>query len=104
MEQRNLLAILPATFIQVWAGARFYRVAWRALRHGTSNMDTLVVVGTTAAWAYWVVLTLWPVIAMEAGREPETYFDSSTLIIGLVLLGRWLEAGPRARRPARSAG
>ena len=67
MEQRNSLAILPATFIQAWAGARFYRVAWRALRHGTTNMDTLVVAGTTAAWAYSVVLTLWPVIAMDAG-------------------------------------
>ena len=101
MEQRNSLAILPATFIQAWAGARFYRVAWRALRHGTTNMDTLVVAGTTAAWAYSVVLTLWPSIAMDAGRAPETYFDSSTLIIGLVLLGRWLEA--RAKSQATGA-
>ena len=101
MEQRNSLAILPATFIQAWAGARFYRVAWRALRHGTTNMDTLVVAGTTAAWAYSVVLTLWPSVAMDAGRAPETYFDSSTLIIGLVLLGRWLEA--RAKSQATGA-
>ena len=101
MEQRNSLAIVPATFIQVWAGARFYRVAWRALRHGTTNMDTLVVAGTTAAWLYSVALTLWPIIAIEAGREPETYFDSSTLIIGLVLLGRWLEA--RAKGQATGA-
>ncbi len=101
MEQRNLLAIGPATFVQFWAGARFYRAAWRAMRHGTTNMDTLVVAGTTAAWAYSVVLTVWPMIAMEAGREPETYFDSSTLIIGLVLLGRWLEA--RAKGQATSA-
>ena len=101
MEQRNLLAIGPATFIQAWAGGRFYRVAWRALRHGTSNMDTLVVAGTSAAWAYSAVLTLWPAIAMDAGRQPETYFDSSTLIIGLVLLGRWLEA--RAKGQATGA-
>ena len=101
MEQRNLIAIGPATIVQFWAGARFYRAAWRAMRHGTSNMDTLVVAGTTAAWAYSVVLTVWPRVAMEAGREPETYFDSSTLIIGLVLLGRWLEA--RAKGQATSA-
>ena len=66
MEQRNLIAFLPATFIQFWAGGRFYRAAWRAFRHGATNMDTLVVAGTTAAWAYSVVLTLWPMIAMEA--------------------------------------
>ena len=101
MEQRNVVALLPATIVQVWAGARFYRAAWRALRHGTTNMDTLVVAGTSAAYAYSVVLTLWPMIAIEAGREPQTYFDSSTLIIGLVLLGRWLEA--RAKGQATGA-
>jgi Cu+-exporting ATPase len=101
MEQRNLIALAPATVIQFWAGARFYRAASRALRHRSTNMDTLVVAGTTAAWVYSVVLTIWPMIAMEAGREPETYFDSSTLIIGLVLLGRWLEA--RAKGQATGA-
>jgi len=101
MEQRNLLVIVPATFIQVWAGGRFYRAAWRAARHRTTNMDTLVVAGTSAAWAYSVVLTAWPSIATDAGRDPQTYFDSSTLIIGLVLLGRWLEA--RAKGQATGA-
>ena len=56
------------------------------------TMDTLVAVGTTAAWAYSVVVTLWPEVVREAGIEPVTYFDSATIIIGLVLLGRWLEA------------
>ncbi len=92
MEQRNLLALVPATFIQVWAGRRFYRSAWRAARHGTSNMDTLVAIGTSAAWAYSVVLTLAPSVVIDAGLEPATYFDSAAIIIGLVLLGRWLEA------------
>ncbi len=92
MTQRNLLAIVPATFVQVWAGRRFYRSAWRAARHGTSNMDTLVAIGTSAAWAYSVVLTLVPSVVEDAGLEPATYFDSAAIIIGLVLLGRWLEA------------
>ena len=56
----NWLVLIPATFIQFWAGGRFYRAAWRAARHGTTNMDTLVAVGTTAAWAYSVVVTVWP--------------------------------------------
>ena len=96
METINWLALVPATFIQVWAGGRFYRPAWRAARHGTTNMDTLVAIGTTAAWAYSVVVTLFPDVIHEAGLHPETYFDSSTIIIGLVLLGRWLEARAKA--------
>ncbi len=96
METINRLAFIPATIIQVWAGRRFYRPAWRAARHGTANMDTLVAVGTTAAWAYSVVVTAFPEVIHEAGLHPETYFDSSTIILGLVLLGRWLEARAKA--------
>ena len=81
----------PATFIQFWAGGRFYRAAWRAGRHGSMTMDTLVAVGTTAAWSYSMVVTIWPEVVRDAGIEPVSYFDSATIIIGLVLLGRWLE-------------
>ena len=97
MEQRNLLALVPATLVQAWAGRRFYRSALRAARHGTSSMDTLVAIGTSAAWAYSVVLTLAPTLVQDAGLEPATYFDSAAIIIGLVLLGRWLEARARGR-------
>ncbi|HET7726715.1 MAG TPA: heavy metal translocating P-type ATPase [Candidatus Limnocylindrales bacterium] len=92
MEDLNKLILWPATLIQFWAGGRFYRAAWRAGRHGGATMDTLVAVGTSAAWAYSVVVTMYPEIVHEAGLHPETYFDSSAIIIGLVLLGRWLEA------------
>jgi Cu+-exporting ATPase len=91
MEDINKFVLWPATFIQFWAGARFYRAAWRAGRHGTATMDTLVVVGTTAAWAYSVFVTMYPEFIHQAGLHPETYFDSSTIILGLILLGRWLE-------------
>ena len=97
LAELNRLVLLPATFIQVWGGGRFYRAAWRAARHGTTNMDTLVAIGTTAAWGYSVVVTLWPTVVTAAGIEPVSYFDSSTIIIGLVLLGRWLEARARVR-------
>ena len=101
MEDLNRIAIIPATFIQLWAGGRFYRAAWRAARHGAANMDTLIAIGTTAAWGYSVAVTLWPSIATSAGLEPAAYFDSSTIIIGFVLLGRWLEA--RAKNQASGA-
>jgi Cu+-exporting ATPase len=97
LTQLNWLALGPATVVQIWAGGRFYRAAWRAARHGTTNMDTLVAVGTSAAWAYSVVVTIWPGVVASAGIEPVTYFDSATIIIGLVLLGRWLEARAKAR-------
>jgi P-type Cu+ transporter len=101
MEDLNRLAIIPATIVQFWAGGRFYRAAWRIARHGATNMDTLVAVGTSAAWGYSVAVTLWPAIATTAGVEPAAYFDSSTIIIGFVLFGRWLEA--RAKGQAGGA-
>jgi P-type Cu+ transporter len=101
MEDINRAVLVPATIVQFWAGRRFYAAAWRALRHGSLTMDTLVVIGTTAAWAYSVFVTLFPEVVHQAGLHPETYFDSSTIILGLVLLGRWLEA--RAKGQAVSA-
>jgi Cu+-exporting ATPase len=97
LETLNKLVLWPATLIQFWAGGRFYRAAWRAGRHGSATMDTLVAVGTTAAWAYSMVVTLWPEVVMSAGIEPMSYFDSSAIIIGLVLLGRWLEGRAKGR-------
>ncbi|HEU0244321.1 MAG TPA: cation transporter, partial [Candidatus Limnocylindrales bacterium] len=97
MEDINKLILWPATFIQFWAGGRFYRAAWRAGKHGGMTMDTLVAIGTSAAWAYSVFVTMWPEIVHQAGLHPETYFDSATIIIGLILLGRWLEARAKGR-------
>ncbi len=92
MEQAAWVFIGPATAVQFLAGRRFYRAALRAARHGSTSMDTLVVVGTTAAWAFSVLVTFAPDLLRSAGIEPQTYFDSSTAIIGLILTGRWLEA------------
>jgi P-type Cu+ transporter len=97
LETLNWLVIGPATFVQAWAGGRFYRAAWRAARHGAANMDTLVAVGTTAAWGYSVLVTVAPDVMRRAGLEPVTYFDSSAIIVGLILLGRWLEARAKAQ-------
>ena len=96
MEQLAWVLIGPATFVQFWAGRRFYRAAWRSAIHFSTGMDTLVVVGTSAAWAYSVLVTFAPEIFRTAGIEPQTYFDSSTAIVGLVLMGRWLEARAKA--------
>jgi P-type Cu+ transporter len=97
MSLVNRLVLWPATFVQLWAGSRFYRVAWRAGRHGAANMDTLVAVGTSAAWGYSVLVTTFPEILAGAGIPAVTYFDSSATILGLILLGRWLEARAKGR-------
>jgi Cu+-exporting ATPase len=97
LEDLNRLILWPATAIQAWAGARFYRAAWRAAIHRSATMDTLVAVGTAAAWAYSAFVTMYPEIIRAAGLRPETYFDSATIIIGLILLGRWLEGRAKGR-------
>ena len=97
MEAIAWVLVGPATLVQFWAGRRFYRAAWRAAIHRSTSMDTLVVVGTSAAWAFSVLVTLAPGIFRSAGIEPQTYFDSSTAIVGLVLMGRWLEARAKAQ-------
>jgi Cu+-exporting ATPase len=101
MTELNWLLLIPATFVQVWAGGVFIRAALRQARHRTVSMDTLVALGTMAAWGYSVVVTVWPALVIEAGIEPVTYFDSSAMIIGLILTGRWMEA--RAKAQASSA-
>ena len=91
----NLGLLVLATPVQFWAGRRFYRGAWGALRHGQANMNTLVVMGTSAAYLYSAVATLAPQL-FAAGRA-DVYFDTSALIITLILLGRLLEARARGR-------
>ena len=101
MERVNVWLLAPATFVQFVLGRRFLVAAWRGLRHVDLTMDTLVSMGTLAAYGYSVALTLLPETAMAAGLRLETYFDSAAVIIGLVLLGRWLEA--RAKGQAAGA-
>ncbi|ABG03112.1 ATPase, P type cation/copper-transporter [Rubrobacter xylanophilus DSM 9941] len=90
----NLVLLALATPVQFWAGRRFYRGAWSALRHGQANMNTLVALGTSAAYLYSLAATLAP--GLFAGRAG-VYFDTSAIIITLVLLGRLLEARARGR-------
>src|SRR5574337_562688 len=97
MEDANRLALWPATLVEFWAGGRFLSAAWRAARHGDATMDTLVAVGTLAAWGYSAVITTWPELVTATGREPATYFDSAALIVGLILAGRWMESRAKGR-------
>nr|MBA3724815.1 cation-translocating P-type ATPase [Candidatus Levybacteria bacterium] len=85
----QLMLALP---IQFWAGLEFYKATIPALKHRTANMDTLVALGTTVAFAYSVFVSFFPEVVMDLGLEHMPYFDVSVIVIGLILLGRYFEA------------
>lgn len=79
--------------VQFWAGRQFYAGAWRIGRHGSTDMNTLIAVGTSAAFGYSVVATFVPsVFESVEGLDAAVFFDTSSAIIFFVLLGRLLEA------------
>ena len=96
----DVLLLVLAVPVQFWAGWQFHVGAWRALRHGTSNMNTLIAVGTFAAFGYSAGVTILRVGGVFESDEAffkETFFETSAAIIGLVLLGRYLEARAKGR-------
>ena len=87
--------------VQFWAGWRFYDGAWRVGRHGSSDMNTLIALGTSAAFGYSVVATFAPqVFTSVDGPEGAVFFDTAAAIIGFVLLGRLLEARAKGQTAA----
>ena len=103
----NVFFLVLATPVQFWAGSRFYKSAWSAAKLRTSNMNTLVAIGTSTAFFYSLAVTvLRPLLEdslafsgadVGGSHSTGTYFDVSAAIIGLILLGRWLEARARGR-------
>lgn len=86
-----------ATPVQFVLGARFYKAGWHALKALSGNMDLLVALGTTAGW----LLSVWLWLTASPDSMPHLYFESSAVVITLVLLGKWLEA--RAKHQTTSA-
>jgi Cu+-exporting ATPase len=97
---RWTLLILSA-LAMVFAGGRFYVKAWAAARHRTSDMNTLIAVGTGAAFLYSTLVTLAPAAFESHGIAAEVYFEAVVFILALVLAGNVMEA--RARRRASAA-
>ncbi|MFQ5913224.1 MAG: heavy metal translocating P-type ATPase [Nitrospinota bacterium] len=95
---RNFYVLWALTTpIQFWAGWQFYRGAWAAARHGSADMNTLIAVGTSAAYLYSVGATLLPDFFRRSGIDPQVYFETAAVIITLILLGRLLEAQAKGR-------
>src|SRR3954454_24891372 len=92
--------LVVATVVQFWAGRDVYRAAWTAARHRSTNMNTLVALGTGAAYAYSAFVTLWPAAAEGWGLPLHVYFVTSLVILALVLAGRWMEAKAKKQTAA----
>jgi Cu+-exporting ATPase len=85
-----IILFLLTTPVLFWAGSRFFVGAWRAFRHRTADMNTLIALGTGAAYLYSVVATFAPVLLPESLRA--VYYDTTAIIVGLILMGQLLEA------------
>ena len=93
-----LLLTLP---VVLYSGREFYVAAWNGLRHRTASMDTLIAVGTGAAFLYSLVATVAPQLFRQHGLAPAVYYDTTATIIALILLGKVLEA--RAKQQTSAA-
>ncbi|MGH7645285.1 MAG: copper-translocating P-type ATPase, partial [Gemmatimonadales bacterium] len=88
------LVTLP---VLVWSGRQFFAGAWSGFRHRTADMNTLIAVGTGAAYAYSLVATVAPGLFSRAGLPADVYYEAVAAIIALILLGRLLEARAKGR-------
>jgi Cu+-exporting ATPase len=97
MHYRNYIMLALATPLQFWIGWRFYRGLWDGIKAKASNMDTLIAIGTTAAYLYSAIVTIAP------GYFPfkSVYFETAAIIITLILIGRLLET--RTKEKASNA-
>jgi Cu+-exporting ATPase len=96
--------LVLTTAIMLWAGRQFYVRAWAAARHGGSDMNTLIAVGTGAAYLYSIVATVAPNVFLDRGLKPDVYYEAVVLIIALILVGNWLEARAKRRTSAALRG
>ena len=91
-------ALLVATlFVMLWAGRHFYTRAWSALRHRSADMNTLVAVGTGAAFLYSLAATVAPALFFQRGMAPDVYYEAVIIIIALILTGNAFEARAKTR-------
>jgi cation transport ATPase len=94
MDELNVMQMILTSIVMFISGRKFFVTALRNARHSVADMNTLVAVGTGAAYIYSVLVTfdLLPGISLH-----EVYFDTAAVVIALILLGRWLESGAKSR-------
>ena len=87
----DVLTFILTLPVQTWLARRFYRNAYKALRHGAATMDVLVVLGTSAAFVYSVLAMVFATSNPDPDYRPAVFFDTSTMLITFVSFGRYLE-------------
>ncbi|KAL7423999.1 Cu(2+)-transporting P-type ATPase [Cryptotrichosporon argae] len=87
----DLVCLAFTVPVQVWLARRFYATAWKSLKHRAATMDVLVVLGTSAAFSYSVLAMFFAVFSSDPAYHPQTFFDTSTMLITFVSLGRYIE-------------
>jgi len=100
MSLLNYLQLALTLPVVLYCGREFYVAAWNGLRHRTASMDTLIAVGTGAAFAFSLVVTLAPGVLTSRGIAPHVYYDTTATIIALILLGKVLEARAKSQTSA----
>ena len=85
------LQLCLALPVQIWCGSSFYIGAWKAFKNHTATMDTLIALGTIAAFSYSITVTLNPNFFISQGLQPEVYYEVSVVVITLILLGKLFE-------------
>lgn len=89
--------LMGTTAVMAWAGRDFYVRAWKGARHGSTDMNTLVAIGTGSAWLFSALVTIMPDFFVSRGIAPDVYYEAVIGIIAFVLAGRALEARAKAR-------
>lgn len=96
----DLLVFLLTTPVQFWVGRKFYRNAYKSLKHGSATMDVLVTLGTSAAYFYSLMAMILATMNSEPNFRPFVFFDTSTMLIMFVSLGRYLENRAKGKTSA----
>lgn len=96
----NYVLLVLTLPVLLYSGREFFISAWNGFTHRTASMDTLIAVGTGAAFSYSVVATLLPHWFMQRGLMPEVYYDTTAIIIALILLGKVLESRAKSKTSA----
>jgi len=92
----NKILLLATTPVLIYGGERFFIIAWTNAKHFSADMNTLVAVGTGSAYLYSLIATLFPWLISIHGHA-DVYFDTTAVIITLILFGRWLEARAKSK-------
>jgi P-type Cu2+ transporter len=96
-ENKNLILLILSLPVILFSGSEFYINAWKQARHGMVNMDTLVALSTGIAFIFSFINTVFPSIFLNSGLQPHVYFESATVIIAFILIGKFLEERSKSK-------